>query len=370
MIGEVVPFPSPSSEISPESALEVARTFRGLPPNDRHASIGAVVGQSETLLSLCQLLDAEMDSDPSTVLRDADEIYESVRSSSAAKQFLFDEREYYLGELALLAGTACRVLGLRDDARSWFDRAEAWFLLTVNASGDVARLSYQRLAAKLEERQFSEILVLAPALSEAFARAGAKENALKCRYLEAVAFRELDSLSEALSAFESVIADAKELSSTKVLGPALVTAIQIHCDLGETNLALTLAAEAAPFLRATNNRVSLAKLQWGLANLLRQKGRIAESIESFRIAQTEFTEIGLRADVAALHLIVGDMLLETGQDRQAEWEIRAALPIIDELKMVPEGFAAMSLLRESVRRRSIDRQALRKLHGYFEEASS
>jgi hypothetical protein len=30
----------------------------------------------------------------------------------------------------------------------------------------------------------------------------------------------------------------------------------------------------------------------------------------------------------------------------------------------------MSLLRESVRRRSIDRTALRKLHGYFEEAGS
>jgi hypothetical protein len=41
--------------------------------------------------------------------------------------------------------------------------------------------------------------------------------------------------------------------------------------------------------------------------------------------------------------------------------------VIDELKMVPEGMAALALLRESVRGRGIDRAALRELHGYFEK---
>ena len=54
-------------------------------------------------------------------------------------------------------------------------------------------------------------------------------------------------------------------------------------------------------------------------------------------------------------------------EAQAEWEVRAALPIIEEEKMVPEGFAALTLLRESLRRRKLDRQALRNLHGYFRE---
>ena len=78
----------------------------------------------------------------------------------------------------------------------------------------------------------------------------------------------------------------------------------------------------------------------------------------------------MRADVAAVQLVIADLLLDAGQDRQAEWEIRQALPIIDEYKLVPEGFAALSLLRESLRRQNIDRQALRNLHGYFEELSS
>ena len=78
----------------------------------------------------------------------------------------------------------------------------------------------------------------------------------------------------------------------------------------------------------------------------------------------------MRADVAAVHLVIADLLLENGQDKQAEWEIRQALPIIDEYKLVPEGFAALTLLRESLRRQKIDRQALRNLHGYFEELSA
>jgi hypothetical protein len=35
--------------------------------------------------------------------------------------------------------------------------------------------------------------------------------------------------------------------------------------------------------------------------------------------------------------------------------------------MAPEGMAALSLVRESVRRQEVNRQALRELHGYFQE---
>lgn len=86
-----------------------------------------------------------------------------------------------------------------------------------------------------------------------------------------------------------------------------------------------------------------------------------------RSALREAGEVGMRGDVAALHLVLADVLLGAGQDRQAEWEIRAALPIIEEEKMVPEGYAALSLLQESLRRRQIDRNALRNLHGYFRD---
>ena len=47
-----------------------------------------------------------------------------------------------------------------------------------------------------------------------------------------------------------------------------------------------------------------------------------------------------------------------------------ALPIVEEYKLVPEGMAALALLRESVRQQKVNHQALRDLHGFFEVSVS
>jgi hypothetical protein len=127
------------------------------------------------------------------------------------------------------------------------------------------------------------------------------------------------------------------------------------------------AREATPILQRVGNRIALAKLHWGIGYLQRSNRDTGGAIDSFRSAQQEFSELGMRADVAAVQLVIADLLLDARQEKQAEWEIRQALPLIDEYKLVPEGFAAMTLLRESLRRQKIDRQALRNLHEHFEQ---
>jgi hypothetical protein len=113
--------------------------------------------------------------------------------------------------------------------------------------------------------------------------------------------------------------------------------------------------------------VHIVKLQGSIGYLFRRTKNRTAALDAYRQSLGGAIELGMRGDVAALHLVVADLLLEGGQDAQAEWEIRAALPIIDEEKMVPEGIAALSLLRDSLRHRQIDKQALRELHGYFQE---
>jgi hypothetical protein len=71
--------------------------------------------------------------------------------------------------------------------------------------------------------------------------------------------------------------------------------------------------------------------------------------------------------VAALNLVIADLQLEVADERGALSSILAALPVLDELKMVPEETAAMALLRESVLQNRVNRTALRELHGYFDE---
>lgn len=74
----------------------------------------------------------------------------------------------------------------------------------------------------------------------------------------------------------------------------------------------------------------------------------------------------MRALVAYTHLVIAETLLATNRQREAEWEILAALPAIQELSLVPEGFAAAALLRESVSRRQTDPKALQDLRAHLQ----
>ena len=298
------------------------------------------------------------------------EFLQALRPHYPVDVFLLDEREYFLGETARIIGTVCRNLTRREEARRWLDLAEGWFLLTENASGNIAKVGYQRLALRTEERDFVGVLELLPQLTATFQKLGMSEDALKSRFLEAMVLKETDRMSEVVRLLCDIASEAKTIRNEPLLAYAYVNLVQVHAILKEADSAVAIAKEAAPLLRKLDNHIGLAKLYWGVGYLQQGQGNFGGAIEAFRTAQREFAEIEMRADVAAVQLLIADLLLDAGQEKQAEWEIRQALPIIDEYKLVPEGFAALSLLRESLRRQKIDRQALRHLHGYFEEVAS
>jgi hypothetical protein len=60
-------------------------------------------------------------------------------------------------------------------------------------------------------------------------------------------------------------------------------------------------------------------------------------------------------------LEIAKLFADAGDYEGASAELRAALPIINEEEMVPEGLAALSLLKDSLRGHHIDRKALREL---------
>ena len=206
-----------------------------------------------------------------------------------------------------------------------------------------------------------------PSLIESFARLEMREDGLKCRFLEGLALMETDELSQAVETFRRIAVEAAAIGSERLVASAYGNLTHVYGMMGDAQGAIASSSKAIPILRRLDDRVALAKVQWGLATLLRETGQIEASIESYRKAQEGFEQIGMRADTAALNLVVADLLLELGRDRDALREITAALPVIAELKMAPEGMAALSMLRESARRQEINRPALRELHGYFEE---
>jgi len=365
MAGRVIHFPQ-RSRSSEESRANAQRILDASPSDIVSRVSNSQLEDPEILLCMCAELREQLDRSPSKARERADFFYHFLETPRRPIG-LFDERDYYLGEFALLAGTACRNLSRRDEARVWFDRAESGFRHTMNAPADLARLAYQRLALRMEERQLDVVLELVPSLVQSFEELEMHEDALKSRFLEGLALMESERLEEAREGFEQICRDAEKLGSENLLGLGYTNLIQVFGLLGDSENAIATSRMAVPVLMKVGNRIGLAKAQWGLAILLREKGQLQASIEAYRTAQREFESLEMRADVAALHLVVADLLLETGQEREAIPEVLAALPVIDELRMVPEGVAALSLLRESVRQQRINREALRDLHGYFEE---
>src|SRR5262249_20663252 len=120
-----------------------------------------------------------------------------------------------------------------------------------------------------------------------------------------------------------------------------------------------------PRLRRVKNQVGLAKVQWGLAALLRERGQLSEAVTAYREARAELAALGMRADVAALSLVLADLLLGLGARGEALREISSALPMIEELGMAQERVAALTLVSESARRKEVDRAALRELYLSF-----
>jgi tetratricopeptide (TPR) repeat protein len=320
----------------------------------------------EFLLSVCAELRARLESSPENCLAEGEVFYRFLESP-ARPIGLFDEREYFLGELALIAGIACRFLGRRQLAERWFNRSEAAFRGTVNAVADWSRLSYQRLALWTEERRFDEVLELLPPLVQTLTHLEMHDDALKCGFLEAIVLTETERFAEAIEKYRDLFQRAQESGNGRLAASASHNLVQLYGLTGDDEAALSEVRIALPLLREHENRVGLAKLHWGLGTLLRTKGRFRDAIEAHRTAQEEFRILGLRSDVAALNLVIADLLLEVGEEANAMTEVLAALPVLDEEQMVEEGNAAVALLRESVRHNRLNRDALRSLHGYFDE---
>ena len=268
MSGRLLRFPS--RPISSDEGLAAARRALAVPASSRVARAYELhLEEPETLLGICAILRERMETSPEEVRRDAEFFYRFVEQPKRSIGVL-DEREFFLGELALVAGTASRVLSLREDARRWFDRAEAWFRHTVNSVADSCRLAYQRLALRVEERELDQVLELVPLLVDSFEKLEMREEALKCRFLEGIVLMEGDHPSLAIEVFRRIRAGARALGNDQLLGTALTNLAQLHAALGEAEDALEASRHALLVWRRLDNRIGVAKVHWGMGDLDRK----------------------------------------------------------------------------------------------------
>ena len=150
---------------------------------------------------------------------------------------------------------------------------------------------------------------------------------------------------------------------------ALVNLGDLQSGQARYSAALSSYAQAAPLLEAGRRYSALADLKLMVAVTLRKTGHLAESLAAYRGAIDDYVGLEMATRAAYVRILLAEALLEGGKAREAEWQILAALPTIDQEKMVPEGFVAMDLLRASVQQRNADPRALLELREYLQARS-
>jgi tetratricopeptide (TPR) repeat protein len=360
---KILPFPTRSENLwlSPQQAELAAADFLAIPLEERSdVERERFLDSPDVLLAICSVLKRNRDLSPAAVLNEAVDVYRWI-SRPDCHLGLFDERDYFLGEMALIAGGVCRQLGGRDEAFLWLDRAEAGFRHTMNPAPGLANVGYARLALRFEMGRYHDVMELAPSLEASFTKLRMGVEAAKCRLLLASTLKMAGEHSRALELLDR-IHESPDLQSDPYLRARILAEVgdlqQMH---GEFGLAMVAFRDASNILKGKQLSFAGADLKVNMGATYKALGSLQLAEESYRAGQCDYAKLEARSQVAYTHLLIAETLLEMKRDREAEWEILAALPAIDELKLVPEGFAAVALLRESVRRRQTDTGALQNL---------
>jgi tetratricopeptide (TPR) repeat protein len=319
----------------------------------------------DVMTSIFSSLWGLMNTSPSVVAAEAPAIYKWL-SGRPESDFFFDERDFFLGESALLAAGSLRLLGERDETERWLDRADAGFRHTVAPAAHLARVSYIRLTLRYDTRRHDEVLELMPSVALTFQKLGMRNDLSKCRFLEAMSLKELGRIDEAAERLESLASAEEGHVESALCGMALVNLGNLRSEQGSFDLAIAAYRKASPLLQSANRPVALADLKLMLGGTLQRTGHLTGAIQSIRESVSDLLALGMETRVAYHRIVLAGVLLEAGKAREAEWEILAALPTIDEQEMVPEGFAAVAFLRESVRQRKTDPQSLLELREYLQ----
>jgi len=358
-----------SASLSREDVDLRADEFLASELYDSESEVDRTLGvDGDVLTAVCKRLGDVLNEDPRAVGEKAPRLYRYLCAKSS-RDFFFDERDFFLGESALLAAGASRLLGKKEETELWLDRADANFRHTVSPSPQLARVAYIRLTLRYQTRRHEEVLELLPSVTLTFEKLGMENDEAKCRFLEAMSLKELGRVEESSTKLERLAFSRRERVDQSLYGMALVNLGDLRSEKGCFDSALAAYKEAMPLLQAANRHYALADLKVMVGGTLRKMGQLTQALGAYRDAVQDHVNLGMATRVAYLRILFAEVLLEAGKVREAEWEILAALPTIDQEQMVPEGFAAAALLRESVRQRNPDSNALFELREYLQASN-
>lgn len=310
-------------------------------------------------------LQHERNSNPATAASNSVRVHERLAGYSGASGFL-DERCYVQGSAALSAAVPLRLLGKFDEATIWLDRAEQCFRACLDPTPLLSVVGYARLSILFEREQFDRTLEFLPVVRKGLHEAGMRRFSLKCDFLWAVCLKNFGRQVEARKILERMRSDEELGCDAGLRGLVLVHLADLLQSEGRFDGAAELLTSALSLVETSTYSFAKSDLLLVLGDSLRRQGRHEEAMSAFVEGTRQYGALGMVKWVAYGRLLMAETLLALSRPREAEVEILLALPTIEELRLVPNGFAAMALLRESLRRQKMNPEALRQLREHLQ----
>lgn len=188
----------------------------------------------------------------------------------------------------------------------------------------------------------------------------------KCEYLHAMSLKEVGRAEEYVEKLKLLANNPGAGKEPAVLGQTLLEIGEHHASEDRFDEAMVFYQKALAVLARANRPMALAHLKWSIGESFRKQNRLKEALVALKESQGDFSALVMTNYAVSLSLVVAETLLAMDRHREAEWEILAALPIIEQQKLVPEGLAAVALLKESVQRRKTDSNALREVRAHLQ----
>jgi hypothetical protein len=143
-----------------------------------------------------------------------------------------------------------------------------------------------------------------------------------------------------------------------LLGWVLLQAGDIHQICGDHSRAIEELTEAAQLLREGAQFTGLAEVSATISYVFRSHGMLSQAIELLESSRKDHKRLGMKWNEAYKRMLIAETFLAMGRAHDAEIEIRAALPILEEQAMVADALAAASLLREALQKQKLDERFL------------
>jgi len=187
------------------------------------------------------------------------------------------------------------------------------------------------------------------------------EQAARVRFLLGRLAKDQGQDQKALRLFEQVRLSATESGDLTLLCLANCQCAQLLNSLGQPNESLRLVAAARAIAARSGSPWSEADVLGTEAELRRDSGDFVGALAGYSAAMDRYEQLGMLGIAAYLRVILAETLLLANRPSDAVRHVVIALEMMDQRKIVVEGTAALTILREAVRRQQADPAALRQI---------